>query len=91
MLARLGIKGLILDIDNTLARHNDPQPADGVVRVDMFDLQGRHQACICNQWYSQGEHKAEFGAVAKMWQPGIYFAKITIANSQPVIIKILRQ
>ncbi|MBP5667324.1 MAG: CotH kinase family protein [Salinivirgaceae bacterium] len=67
------------------------QPADGVVRVDLFDLQGRHQACICNQWCAQGENKAEFSAVAKMWQPGVYFAKITIANSQPVIIKILRQ
>ena len=31
MLKRLGIRGLILDIDNTLAAHNDPLPADGVV------------------------------------------------------------
>ncbi len=67
------------------------QPADGVARVDLFDLHGRHQACICNQWCAQGENKAEFGAVAKMWQPGIYFAKIAIFNSKPVIIKILRQ
>lgn len=32
MLGKLGIKGLILDIDNTLAAHNDPKPADGVVK-----------------------------------------------------------
>ncbi len=66
------------------------QPTDGLAHVDLFDIQGRHLACICNQCYSQGEHKAEFGDVAKEWQPGVYFAKISIANSQPVIIKILR-
>ena len=30
LLGKLGIKGLIIDIDNTLAGHNDPMPADGV-------------------------------------------------------------
>ena len=29
MLKKMGIKGLILDVDNTLAPHNDPIPADG--------------------------------------------------------------
>lgn len=31
MLEKMGIKGLILDIDNTLAEHNNPLPAKGVV------------------------------------------------------------
>ena len=29
-LAKLGIKNLILDVDNTLATHGNPQPAPGV-------------------------------------------------------------
>lgn len=31
ILKRMGIKGLILDVDNTLATHDDPVPAAGVV------------------------------------------------------------
>ncbi len=30
MLHKMGIRGLILDIDNTLAGHNNPVPAEGV-------------------------------------------------------------
>ncbi len=29
MLKKMDIRGLILDVDNTLARHNDPVPAQG--------------------------------------------------------------
>ena len=32
MLAKMNIKGLILDVDNTLTTHDNPQPADGVVK-----------------------------------------------------------
>ncbi|MEG0615492.1 MAG: YqeG family HAD IIIA-type phosphatase, partial [Oscillospiraceae bacterium] len=31
ILAKNGIKGLILDLDNTLTTHNNPKPADGVL------------------------------------------------------------
>lgn len=67
------------------------QPTDGVVRVDLYDIQGRHQACLCNQWRAKGRQKADFSTIAKTWQPGLYFAKITVDNGLPVIIKILRQ
>lgn len=67
------------------------QPADGVVRVDLYDMQGRHQACLCNQWCAAGRHDVRLGTVAQLWQPGLYFAKITIDGNRPVIIKILRQ
>ena len=52
MLARLGIKGLILDIDNTLARHNDPQPADGVVEwLEMMKECGIRMIIVSNNFY----------------------------------------
>jgi len=36
ILAKLGVKGLILDLDNTLTTHDNPKPADGV--LDWIDL-----------------------------------------------------
>ncbi|MCD7731504.1 MAG: YqeG family HAD IIIA-type phosphatase [Oscillospiraceae bacterium] len=30
MLEKMGVKALILDLDNTLTTHNNPKPADGV-------------------------------------------------------------
>ncbi|MBR4509250.1 MAG: YqeG family HAD IIIA-type phosphatase [Ruminococcus sp.] len=52
MLARLGIRGLILDIDNTLARHNDPQPADGVVEwLETMKECGIRMIIVSNNFY----------------------------------------
>ena len=36
ILKKLGIKGLILDVDNTLTTHDNPRPADGV--LEWLDL-----------------------------------------------------
>ena len=32
LLQRFGIKGLILDVDNTLTTHGHPEPSQGVIR-----------------------------------------------------------
>lgn len=52
MLARLGIRGLILDIDNTLAGHNDPMPAEGVVEwLDCMKRNGIRMIIVSNNFY----------------------------------------
>ena len=52
MLASLGIRGLILDIDNTLAYHNDPQPADGVVEwIEQMKENGIRLIIVSNNFY----------------------------------------
>lgn len=52
MLARLGIKGLILDIDDTLAGHNDPQPAVGVMEwLDKMKSHGIKMIIVSNNFY----------------------------------------
>ncbi len=39
ILDRMGVRGLILDLDNTLTTHDNPVPADGV--LDWIDLMNR--------------------------------------------------
>lgn len=52
MLDRLGIRGLILDIDNTLADHNDPQPAEGVVEwIELMKRSGIRMILVSNNFY----------------------------------------
>ena len=52
MLATLGIRGLILDIDNTLADHNDPQPADGVIEwIERMKENGIRMIIVSNNFY----------------------------------------
>ena len=52
MLAKLGIRGLILDIDNTLADHNDPQPAEGVVEwIERMKENGIRMIIVSNNFY----------------------------------------
>lgn len=52
MLARMGIRGLILDIDNTLAAHNDPLPAKGVVEwLNSMRQSGVRMIIVSNNFY----------------------------------------
>ena len=52
ILAGLGIRGLILDIDNTLADHNDPQPADGVIEwIERMKENGIRMIIVSNNFY----------------------------------------
>ena len=52
MLASLGIRGLILDIDNTLAYHNDPLPAEGVVEwIEQMKENGIRLIIVSNNFY----------------------------------------
>ena len=39
ILKKLNIRGLILDLDNTLTTHDNPRPADGV--LEWIDLMKR--------------------------------------------------
>ncbi|MCQ2491348.1 MAG: YqeG family HAD IIIA-type phosphatase, partial [Ruminococcus sp.] len=52
ILARFGIRGLILDIDNTLADHNDPKPAEGVVEwIEQMKENGIRMIIVSNNFY----------------------------------------
>ena len=60
------------------------------VRIEIISAQGQVLADFGSKFYVEGEHSIDI-TQAVNWHPGLYFAKITIANSQPMIIKILRQ
>lgn len=48
-LEKLKIKGLILDLDNTLTTHDNPQPADGVLDwLDMMKKNGIKLMIVSN-------------------------------------------
>ena len=52
ILAKLGIRGLILDIDNTLADHNDPLPAEGVIEwIELMKDSGIRLIIVSNNFY----------------------------------------
>ena len=59
-------------------------------RIEIISAQGQVLTDFGSKFYVEGEHSIDI-TDAINWHPGLYFAKITIANSQPVIIKILRQ
>lgn len=42
LLKSWGVRGLILDIDNTLTTHDNPIPDEGVARLACAKPQGRH-------------------------------------------------
>ncbi len=45
LLKRLGVKALLLDVDNTLATHNGPEPAPGV--LEWLDLMRAAGILVC--------------------------------------------
>jgi len=59
-------------------------------QIEIISAQGQVLTDFGSKFYDEGEHSIDI-ANAINWQSGLYFAKITIANNQPLIIKILRQ
>lgn len=60
MLRKLGIKGLILDIDNTLAKHNNPRPAKGVTEwLECMRRNNIRLVILSNNFYSRVKMFAE--------------------------------
>ncbi|MCM1133547.1 MAG: YqeG family HAD IIIA-type phosphatase [Ruminococcus flavefaciens] len=60
MLKEMGIKGLILDIDNTLAGHNNPLPAKGVVEwLDCMKQNDIRLVILSNNFYFRVKMFAE--------------------------------
>lgn len=60
MLRKMGIKGLILDIDNTLAGHNNPLPAKGVIEwLDCMRQNDIRLVILSNNFYSRVKMFAE--------------------------------
>lgn len=54
ILRKLGIKGLILDIDRTLAKHNNPKPAKGVTEwLDCMKRNNIRLVILSNNFYSR--------------------------------------
>lgn len=54
ILRKLGIKGLILDIDRTLAKHNNPKPAKGVTEwLDCMKRNNIKLVILSNNFYSR--------------------------------------
>ena len=74
--------------DEAEIRWNQAEAAN--VQIEIISAQGQILTDFGNTFYLEGEHSLDI-TKAVYWQPGLYFAKITIANSQPLIIKILRQ
>ena len=60
------------------------------VRVELFSSQGQILADMVSHHYADGEHSVDITNLVN-WQQGLYFAKITIDGSRPIVIKILRQ
>lgn len=58
--------------------------------IEILSAQGQVLSDFGSKFYDEGEHSIDI-TNAINWQSGLYFAKITIANNHPLIIKILRQ
>ncbi len=49
LLRKYGIKGLLLDLDNTLTTHDNPKPADGVMEwIELMKASGIHMCIVSN-------------------------------------------
>lgn len=49
ILKKLNIRGLILDLDNTLTTHDNPRPADGVLEwIDLMKREGIRLMIVSN-------------------------------------------
>ena len=59
-------------------------------RIQILSAQGVVLADFGNKFYAEGEHSLNI-TNAVNWQPDLYFAKIAVDGSQPVVIKLLRQ
>lgn len=60
LLEKYSIKGLILDVDNTLTTHNNPNPADGVMDwIDEMKKSGIKLCIVSNNKYARVKPFAE--------------------------------
>lgn len=60
LLDNNGIKGLILDLDNTLTTHNNPKPADGVLEwIDNMKKSGISLIIVSNNRFDRVRPFAE--------------------------------
>ena len=66
------------------------QDVSADVRVEIVSAQGQVLVDFGSKFYAEGEHSLNI-TDAVNWHSGLYFAKITIDNSAPVVVKILRQ
>ena len=49
LLRKYGIKGLLLDLDNTLTTHDNPKPADGVMEwIELMKASGIQMCIVSN-------------------------------------------
>ncbi len=49
LLHKYGIKGLLLDLDNTLTTHDNPKPADGVMEwIELMKASGIQMCIVSN-------------------------------------------
>lgn len=49
LLSKYGIKGLLLDLDNTLTTHDNPKPADGVMEwIELMKVSGIQMCIVSN-------------------------------------------
>jgi hypothetical protein len=60
------------------------------VQIELISAQGQVLSDFGRKFYEAGEHSLDI-TNAVNWQSGLYFAKITIDNCTPVVIKILHQ
>lgn len=75
---------------NEFAEIRWKQDVSANVCVELISAQGMVLTDFGNKFYKEGEHSLDI-TNAFSWQQGLYFAKITIDGSRPVVIKILRQ
>ena len=67
------------------------QSADANVVVELFTAQGQMLSQLADDVFMQGLHQIDISHVTSGLGAGLYFAKVTIAGHEPVIIRMIKQ
>lgn len=74
----------------TPARLRFSVPEGAPVRIDVFDLQGRHARTLLDTRVDPGYHEIAWDAAPRRAAPGLYFARLTTARGAAVVRVLLR-
>jgi len=67
------------------------QTSEANVRIELFSASGQKLSEICNGWFAQGQHEVSVSEYSDYWNAGLYFAKISIGNNPPVVLKLIKR
>ena len=65
--------------------------SEAYVNIELYAANGLKMSAVCDDLFAEGRHVIDISDVAANWNPGLYFAKISLNGQKTVVLKIMKQ